>query len=78
MEIGNIISIIDTATLAASTLRKSCELMQSAVLLAQDGSELQSLCQQVIDISKETCEAVAFERDLAEQQLTQIMRGRSL
>lgn len=78
MEIGNLISIIDTATLAASALSRSYELMQSAALLAPNGSELQSLCLQVIQISKEAREAVTFERELAEQQLTQIMRGRGL
>lgn len=78
MEIGNLISIIDTATLAANALRRSYELMHTAVLLTPDGSELQSLCQQVIQISKEACDAVAFERENAEQQLAQIMRGRTI
>lgn len=65
---GNLISIIDTATLATIAFTKGSELLLQAMKKAPAGSEFQLICLEVIAINTEASEAVAFERSIAERQ----------
>jgi hypothetical protein len=70
MDFGNLISIIDTASLATTAFIKGNELLQRGVEMEADGSELKLIYQQIMIINDEACAALAFERSEAEKLLS--------
>lgn len=70
MGFGNLISIIDTASLATAAFIKGNELLQLGAQMEADGSDLKLIYQQIMLINEEACAALAFERSEAEKQLS--------
>lgn len=61
---GLLISIIDTATLAAGAF----DQIESLVAELLDGGDLKKVCSKILHVTGETRGAVRFEQGLAEDQ----------